>query len=135
MSALNIRSWADLRAFLYTLLPVLAGFLVTSGVLDEREAAMWSALVLALLGPGLAAIYTRNVSSFRTAFYALLGAGQALLITYGIASDEQVSLWLPLVSVVIGGVAGGTAGANTGTSSQFDVNANNGVADPTAPEA
>ena len=132
MSLLDIRSAADVRAYAYTLLPVISSFLVTGGVLKEEQAALWSALVLAILGPVIAAVYAKSLSAFRTAFYAVLAAGQAILIGYGLVSDAQVSLWLPIISVIIGGVAGGTANRYTATTSPFNQNAN-GQADPTAP--
>ena len=32
------------------------------------------------------------------AFYAMLAAGQALLVGYGLATEGQVSVWIPLIS-------------------------------------
>ena len=115
MNALNIRSAADVRAFAYVLLPVISTLLVTYGILDETQATMWAGLVTAILGPVLAFIHARTLSSFRTAFYAVLGASQILLIGYGIASSEQVGIWLPVISTIIGASAGGVAAANTDT--------------------
>lgn len=132
MSLLDIRSAADVRAFAYTMLPVLSSFLVTTGVLNSDQAVLWSALVLAVLGPVIAAVYAKTLSSFRTAFYAVLAAGQALLIGYGLVTDAQVSLWVPIISVIVGGVAGGVASGNTPTTSAFSKSAN-GQADPSAP--
>lgn len=135
MNLLEIRSWADVRALAYTLLPIASTLLVTYGVLDDSEAVLWSGFVLAVLGPGVAYVMARSVSSFRTAFYALLTAGQALVVGYGLLTDAQVGVWLPLVSALIGGAAGGVANANTPTSSAFDRHSNAGEADPTAPVA
>lgn len=116
MSALNIRSWADLRAFLYVAWPVLSALLLSYGVLQtEDEVALWSALVLALLGPVIAFFYSKNLSSFRAAFYAVFGAVQAILIGYNIVTADEVATWIPVVSAIIGLATGGVASANTDT--------------------
>lgn len=133
MNLLEIKSWADVRALAYTLLPIASTLLVSVGALKDSEAALWSGLVLAVLGPGIAFLMARSVSTFRTAFYALLTAGQAVAVGYGLATDAQVGVWLPLVSALIGGAAGGVANANTPTSSAFDRMSNAGKADPSAP--
>lgn len=135
MNLLEIKSWADVRALAYTLLPIASTLLVSVGALKESEAALWSGLVLAILGPGIAFLMARSVSTFRTMFYALLTAGQAVAVGYGLATDAQVGVWLPLVSALIGGAAGGVANANTPTSSAFDRKSNAGQADPSAPVA
>lgn len=135
MNLLEIKSWADVRALAYTLLPIASTLLVSVGALKDSEAALWSGLVLAVLGPGIAFLMARSVSTFRTAFYALLTAGQAVAVGYGLATDAQVGVWLPLVSALIGGAAGGVANANTPTSSAFDRMSNAGKADPSAPVA
>jgi len=115
MSLLNIRSWADLRAFLYVAWPVVSAALLAYGVFDsDREAALWGALVAAVLGPVIAAFYARNLSAVRVAFYAVLAAVQAILIGYNISVD-QVAHWVPLVSALIGLLTGGVATANTNT--------------------
>lgn len=115
MSIFNIRSWADVRAFAYVLLPVVSTLLVGQGVLTADKAALWAALVTAVLGPVVAAILARTVSTFRTAFYVVLGAGQALVIGYNLASQSAFDHWLPLVVAVIGLSSGGVAAANTDT--------------------
>lgn len=116
MNALNIRTAADFRAFLYVLLPVISTLLVGNGVLTDDKASLWSALVTAVLGPVVAAIAARTVSLFRTAFYAVLAASQALAVGYGIASEAAFTHWMPLVVAVIGLTAGGVSAANTNTS-------------------
>lgn len=135
MNLLEIKSWADVRALAYTILPIISTLLVTVGALSESEAALWVGLATAVLGPGIAFLMARSVSSFRTAFYALLTAGQAVVVGYGLATDAQIGVWLPLVSALIGGAAGGVASANTPTSSAFDRRSNAGEADPGAPVA
>ena len=116
MSLFDLKTKEDVRNFVYALSPVIAAIAVSYGVVDEQQSVMWVAFVAAIVGPGLAAIFTRNVDTFRTAFYALLAAAQALLIGYGILTDEQIGVWLPLVSVVIGGTAGAVSTQHTITS-------------------
>jgi CHASE2 domain-containing sensor protein len=116
MNLLNIRSWADVRAFLYVLLPVVTMFLVGDGVLTDDTAQLWGALGTAVLGPVVAAVMARNVSTFRTAFYTLLGAVQALVIGYHLAQPGVFAHWMPLVVAIVGLSAGGVAAANTDTS-------------------
>ncbi|QAU06560.1 holin [Gordonia phage WilliamBoone] len=119
MNLFTIRSWSDLRAFLYVILPVLSAFLVTNGTLTENQASLWTGLVTAVLGPVLAFVMARGVSTFRTAFYALLGAGQALLVGYGIWTGAELDVWMPLISTLIGAGAGGVAVANTPVTTPF----------------
>lgn len=121
MSALNIRSWADFRAFLYVAWPVLSALLLSYGVFqDADEVALWSALVLAVLGPVVAFVYSKNLSSFRAAFYALFAAVQAILIGYNIVTADEIAAWIPVVSAIIGLATGGVASANTDTTPAND---------------
>jgi CHASE2 domain-containing sensor protein len=115
MSIFNIRSAADFRAFLYVLLPVVSTLLVGYGVVTDNQVQLWGALVTAVLGPVVAAFNAKSVSAFRTAFYTVLGAGQALVVGYGLATDAQFATWMPLVVAFIGLSAGGVAAANTDT--------------------
>lgn len=111
----GIKSWADVRAALYTLLPILSTLLVGYGVFTADKAQLWIALVTAVLGPVIAAATTRSVSAIRTAFYALLGAGQAVVVGYGLTTDLAFARWLPLVVALVGTAAGSVATANTDT--------------------
>ncbi|ANA86380.1 holin [Gordonia phage OneUp] len=115
----SVNSWADVRAWLYTILPVLTAALVSNGVLTDNQGTLWAGLVTAVLGPGIAFVMSRDLSSFRAAFYALLTAAQALLIGYGIATGQELDSWMPLISAILGGAAGGAANLNTPTSSPF----------------
>lgn len=116
MSIFELKTKEDVRNFVYALSPAVAAIAVSYGVVDEQQSVMWVAFVAAVVGPGLAAIFTRTVDTFRTAFYAILAAAQALLIGYGILSNEQVGVWLPIVTVIIGGTAGAVATQHTVTS-------------------
>lgn len=112
----NIRTAADVRAALYALLPIVATMLVGYGVLTDGQAQLWAGLITAVLGPVIAAFNARTVSTFRTAFYTVLGAGQAIVVGYGLANDAQFETWMPLVVALVGSAAGSVAVANTNTS-------------------
>lgn len=111
----NIRSWADVRAAAYALLPIVSTLLVGYGVMTADKVQLWAGLVTAVLGPVIAAINARTVSAFRTGFYALLGAAQALVVGYGLVSDAALQYWMPLVVALVGAAGGGVAVANTDT--------------------
>lgn len=115
MNVFNIRSAADFRAFLYVLLPVVSTLLVGYGVVTNGQAQLWGGLVTAVLGPVIAAFNAWDVAKVRSAIYALLAAGQALVVGYGLSTDAQFATWMPLVVAVIGLSAGGVAAANTDT--------------------
>lgn len=116
----NIRSWADVRAALYTLLPIVSTLLVGYGVLTTDKAQLWGALVTAVLGPVIAAFNARTVSTIRTAFYSLLSAVQALVVGYGLTTNAAIDYWMPLVVAIVGAAAGGVAVANTDTTPAAD---------------
>lgn len=131
MNALGFNSLADVRAALYQALPVLTALLVTLGVANSSQSTLWAGLATAIIGPGLAFINARNVSSLRTALYAILTAGQAVAIGYGLLGDA--STWTPVVAAVIAAVGGGIAVVNTPVTSAFARGSNRGLADPNAP--
>lgn len=118
MDIFGIRTLADVRAFLYVLLPVVTTLLVSYGALTDDKANLWAALVTAVLGPVVAAFNARSVSAVRTAFYAVFGAVQAIAIGYGLAQPVVFDRWMPLVVAIVGLGTGGVAAANTNTSPQ-----------------
>jgi hypothetical protein len=128
---LGVRTAADVRAFVYQALPVVATLLVGLGVATTDQAALWAGLVTAVAGPGLAWWKARSLSTLRPALYAVAVAGQGVAIGYGLYSGSA-GVWLPVVTAVIGLLGGGLAVANTATSSGWTRNVN-GEPDPTAP--
>lgn len=125
MSLLDIRSWADARAFLHVALPGVAAILVAAGYLTADVAGLWVAFVLVLLQVGLSTFNTAN--GFRKVLYPLLGAAGALLIRYGYTTDAVWALWTGLAPILFGG---GVAAANTPTTPATDTKSVN-----TAPTA
>lgn len=112
----NIRTAADVRAALYALLPILGTLLVGYGVFTDGQWQLWAGLVAAVLGPVVAAVKARTVSTFRTGFYAVLAAVQAIVVGYGLTTDVVFETWMPLVVALVGAAAGSVAVANTDTS-------------------
>lgn len=109
MNALNIRSWADARAFLYVLAPALVALLVSYDYFTASTGALITALVLAIVSPALAVANTQD--GFRKWFYGVLGAGQALAVGVGLVTDLQLAPWVTIIGLVVGGVA--AANVNT----------------------
>mgnify|MGYP000582470053 FL=1 len=94
-SIFTVRSWEQLRAFLYVLVPVVIG------ALGVAHSEVWIGLALAVLAPTLSAIKT--VNGFRTWLYAVIAAIQAVLLVLDLATSVQISLWVPIIVAIIGG--------------------------------
>lgn len=112
MTIFGVRTWADVRALLYVLTPLLVAVLVQQGVVEGAKGALWGALGVAVLSPALAAVNT--VDGFRRWFYPALAATSGLLLGYGIVT---ASTWSPVVAIFTALVGAGVAAANTPTSS------------------
>lgn len=100
-SVFSVRSWDQARAFAYVIVPVLV---VALGV---AHADLWVGLALAVLAPALASV--KSVDGFRTWFYRVLAAAQAVLLGLDVFTEAQISLWIPVIGAVIGG---GVAASN-----------------------
>ncbi|OBY33437.1 hypothetical protein [Mycolicibacter kumamotonensis] len=92
---IRLRDLNSLRAFLYTLTPVV---LLALGVSNSQ---LWIGAALAVLSPSLAAI--NSVNGFRTWFYGVLAAVQALLVGLHVFTDAQLSPWIAVITAVVGG--------------------------------
>lgn len=112
MNLLNIRTAADLRAFLHVALPSVAAVLALAGYVASDVATLWVALALVIADAGLSTFNTAN--GFRKFLYPALVAAGALLVRYGYTTDQTWALWTGLAPVLFGG---GVAAANTDTSS------------------
>lgn len=111
MNLLEVRTWADARAFLHVALPGVAAILVAAGYLTSSDAGLWVALLLVIADAGLSSFNT--ASGFRKLLYPLLATAGALLVRYGYTTDATWALWTGLAPVLFGG---GVAAANTPTS-------------------
>lgn len=99
-SALGIRSWSDVRALIHVIAPLLATIAVAKGWADENIAGLVVTLLLAVLSPVLATVNT--VNGFRRWFFPVFGAATAVLIALGYITENDVTLWLPLITVFVG---------------------------------
>lgn len=111
MTLFDIHTWGDVRAFIHSAAPGLAVLLVGVGALSGELAPLIVAIVLAVSDAGLSRVNT--VDGFRKWLYPVLGALSALGIFLGIVTQQQISLWLSVIPILIGG---GVAAANTNTS-------------------
>jgi hypothetical protein len=110
MNLLNIKSFADFRAWLHVALPAVAGVLAIAGYVSSNDAGLWVALALVVIDAGLSAFNSAN--NFRTFLYPFLAAGGALLVRYGYTTDQTWALWTGLAPVFFGSAV---AAANTDT--------------------
>lgn len=101
---------ADVRGQIYALLAPLQVALVTFGVVNVDEAALWVNLITAFLGLGFAAI---NATNWRRWFYGILAPLQAVIVFYGIANESYLTAVFGVVAAVLGL---GYAAAKTPTS-------------------
>jgi hypothetical protein len=51
----------ELRARIYPALTAIAAITVFYGIASEQEAALWVTAIIAIIGPGLATVYTRPI--------------------------------------------------------------------------
>ncbi|QDH91872.1 hypothetical protein SEA_PHRAPPUCCINO_197 [Mycobacterium phage Phrappuccino] len=92
---IKLRDFETIRAFLYVVVPVVLT------ALSVNHADLWIGLALAVLAPALSA--ANSVAGFRTWFYGVLAAGQAVLLGLNLFTDVQVSVWVSVIGAVIGG--------------------------------
>lgn len=95
------RSWDQLRALLYIVVPLIIAATV------EAHTWEWTGLALAILTPSIAS--WKSVTGFRTAFQGVISALQILLVALHLVTDAQFTTWAQIVLAVIGG---GVAAAN-----------------------
>jgi hypothetical protein len=91
----KLRDFNTARAFLYVLAPTLIAALQVS------HTDLWVGLALAVLAPTLSAINT--VDGFRTWFYSVLAAGQAVLLGLDVFTEAQISPWVSVIGALVGG--------------------------------
>lgn len=98
-------SFASLRALLYVALPAWLLALVTEGRLSQDRADLWTAVVVAALGPALAAVFAPN--GWRTWLFGLAAPVQGLLVGLGAISHNALGMLViaMLGAVVTSGVA------------------------------
>lgn len=110
----NIRTWRDLVAMLYVIVPLASASLVGYGVLQDEESAVLVGAILAILQVALQ--FTRTANWKRRAFYTALLAANAVLVWYRVIDENFLNMWLPLINVLLIGVPASVAVQNVNTS-------------------
>lgn len=95
------RSWDQLRALLYIVVPMV--ILATV----ETHTWEWTGLALAILTPSLAS--WKSVTGFRTGLQGVIAALQILLVALHLVTDAQFTTWAQILLAIVGG---GVAAAN-----------------------
>lgn len=114
MNALNIRTWGDLRAFIHSAAPALAGVLLASAAFTAHTAQIVAAVVALVVAVTDASLSTINTpEGLRRWLYPVLAAAGVVLVIVGLVTDAQWALVTAVVPILLGG---GTAAANTDTS-------------------
>lgn len=98
-------AFASLRALLYVALPAWLLALVTEGRLSQDTADLWTAVVVAALGPALAAVFAPG--GWRTYLFAVAVPVQGLLVGLGAISHNALGMLViaMLGAVVTSGIA------------------------------
>lgn len=101
MSILDLKSRDDVRRFLHSVAPAVAVLMVSLGALDRNVAMLGVAVVLAFFNDTLAHI--NSPDSFRKWFYPVLTSVTTMLIGLGVVTDEKLTPWVAIVTILIGG--------------------------------
>lgn len=92
---IKLRNWDTVRAFLYVLVPVA----LTASQVTHLD--LWIPLALAVLAPLISS--ANAVDVFRAWFYRVLAAGQTVLLGLDLFTSYQVSVWVSVISAIVGG--------------------------------
>lgn len=101
---------ADVRGRLYALLAPVQVLLVTLGVLNDSNAALWVSAVTAVLGFTVAGL--NSTATWRTWLYGVIGAAQPVLVAYSVLNDAK---YVAIAAVVSAALGLGVAAAKTPT--------------------
>lgn len=104
------------RERLYIVAAALMTVLVSFGVLNDSQAALWSSLAVAVIGAIFAVVNAE--SSWRVALYTVAGAAAALFQAYGILGDANWAAITGLVAAVLGVSTAAAKAPTTGAVSQ-----------------
>lgn len=104
------------RERLYIVAAALMTVLVSFGVMNDNQAALWSSLVVAVIGAIFAIVNAET--NWRLALYAVAGAAAALFQAYGILGDANWAAITGLVAAVLGVSTAAAKAPTTGAVSQ-----------------
>ncbi|AOE44545.1 hypothetical protein SEA_JUMBO_34 [Gordonia phage Jumbo] len=110
----NIRTWRDVIAMLYVLVPLASVILVSYGVFQSEDAAVLVGAILGVLQVILQ--FARTAAWGRRIFYTVLLAANAVLVWWKVVDPDFLSTWLPLINVLLVGAPAAIAVQNVNTS-------------------
>ncbi|AKC02955.1 holin [Gordonia phage GordDuk1] len=110
----NIRSFNDLIAMLYVIIPFAQAALVGYGVADQNQALVIAGFAGALLQ--LVLTFARTQEFARKAIYTVLLGVNAVLVIYRVIDPEFLNQWLPLINILLIGAPAAVAVQNVNTS-------------------
>lgn len=111
----QVRTKNDLAALVYYLIPLAAVILVSYGILDNADAALYGGIVLQFAQ--LVFQFARTANWLRRAIYLVLTTAN-LVLTIFVAAYDPATLTnlMPLVAAVLGGAPAALASQNVLTS-------------------
>ena len=104
------------RERLYIVAAALMTVLVSFGVLNDNQAALWSSFAVAVSGAIFAIVNAET--NWRLALYTVAGAAAALFQAYGILGDANWAAITGLVAAVLGVSTAAAKAPTTGAVSQ-----------------
>lgn len=110
MNVIALRNYPGLRQWIQVVAAAVVAAAVSYNKATPSQAALWLALVAAVLPPALSAFNSAN--GRRTIIYGAVGAIQALVLAYDLATPDQVE---PIVNIILAGIGGGVAVTHTPT--------------------
>lgn len=97
----NLKSWANWRAFIHQVTPVIVTTLVTVGIVTDTQAALWIPLVFAIIDPLLSV--ANSTDKIRQIIYGVAG----LLQVGGLATGLVTGLATGGNGLIAAGVGAG----------------------------
>ena len=104
------------RERLYIVAAALMTVLVSFGVLNDNQAALWSSLAVAVIGAIFAVVNAE--SSWRVALYTVAGAAAAVFQAYGILGQANWAAIVGLVAAVLGVSTAAAKAPTTGVANE-----------------
>lgn len=114
MNIFNIRSWNDVVAMLYSLIPLATVALVGYGAFKEDQVMLWAGVATSALQ--LILEFKRTQDFARRVVYTILGIANTVLIAYVAGwNPEYLTVVMPLLAAILGGGPGAVALQNVNT--------------------
>lgn len=91
---------AQTRGTLHSVAGAVIAVLIVYGFVNDTQAAVIGAAVIAAVDLGLVLVYTR--AAWRKALYPVLYAAGAVLAIYGVVSQDEIGAILGVAAAVLG---------------------------------